>query len=64
MLAVIAVFVGTIVNLGSVLDFSDMMILSMAFPNILGLLVLSPSVKRDLEDYWRRYKANEFRTFK
>ncbi|MCA9173964.1 MAG: alanine:cation symporter family protein [Planctomycetales bacterium] len=63
-LFVVAVFVGSIANLGAVLDFSDMMILSMAFPNILGLLVLSPSVKRDLEDYWRRYKANEFRTFK
>ena len=62
-LYVIAAFVGVLVNLGAVLDFSDMMILSMAFPNIFGLLLLSPGVRRDLRDYWRRYKANEFETF-
>lgn len=61
---VFAVFVGAIVNLGAVLDFSDMMILSMAFPNILGLLLLSPKVRRDLLDYWSRYKAGKFKTFK
>ncbi|MEO1998972.1 MAG: alanine/glycine:cation symporter family protein [Planctomycetaceae bacterium] len=60
---VVAAFVGVLVNLGAVLDFSDMMILSMAFPNIFGLLLLSPGVRRDLTDYWRRYKANEFQTF-
>jgi AGCS family alanine or glycine:cation symporter len=61
---VMAVFVGAIVKLGSVLDFSDMMILSMAFPNVLGVLLLCPKVRRDLKDYWRRYKAGEFKTFK
>lgn len=63
-LAVVAVFVGTVVNLGSVLDFSDMMILGMAFPNILGVVLLSPKVRKDLLAYWSRYKANEFRTFR
>lgn len=59
-LFIVAAFVGVIVNLGAVLDFSDMMILSMAFPNVLGLLILAPSVRRDLLDYWRRLKAGEF----
>lgn len=63
-LAVIAVFIGTIVNLGSVIDFSDMMILGMAFPNILGVVLLSPKVRKDLYEYWQRYQANEFQTFK
>ena len=62
-LYVIAVFVGSIVNLGAVLDFSDMMILSMAFPNILGMILLSPKVRRDLVDYWKRYKGGEFQIF-
>ena len=61
---VACVFVGAIVNLGAVLDFSDIMILSMAFPNILGCVLLAPKVKRDLADYWRRYKAGEFKTFR
>ena len=63
-LTVFCVFVGAIVNLGSVLDFSDMMILSMAVPNILGVVLLAPKVKKDLADYWKRYKNGEFKTFK
>ena len=61
---VACVFVGAIVNLGAVLDFSDIMILSMAFPNILGCVLLAPKVKRDLANYWQRYEAGEFKTFR
>lgn len=64
LLYVFAAFLGAVVNLGAVLDFSDMMILSMAFPNIFGLVLLTPLVRRELLDYWRRYKADEFKTFK
>ena len=63
-LTVTCVFVGAIVHAGAVLGFSDMMILSMAFPNILGAVLLAPKVKRDLSDYWQRYQAGEFTTFK
>jgi AGCS family alanine or glycine:cation symporter len=35
------------------------MILSMAFPNILGVALLSGKIRRALDDYWRRYKAGE-----
>jgi len=59
-LAVAAVFVGSVVNLGSVLDFSDMMILGMAFPNILGLYFLLGDVRSDLMTYWKKYKAGDF----
>ncbi|RMG18600.1 MAG: alanine:cation symporter family protein [Deltaproteobacteria bacterium] len=48
------VILGSSVKLGAVLDFSDMMILGMAFPNILGLLILSGEVRRDLDSYWQR----------
>ena len=64
LLYVVAAFFGAVVNLGAVLDFSDMMILSMAFPNIFGLVLLTPLVRRELLDYWRRYKADEFKVFK
>ena len=63
LLAVTCVFIGTVVNLGSVLDFSDMMILGMAFPNIAGVVLLAPKVKRDLAKYWRRYKGGSLRRF-
>ncbi len=58
------IVIGSASNLGSVIDFSDMMILSMAFPNILGLLILAPEVKRDLTDYLRKLKSGEIKRYK
>lgn len=58
------VVIGSSVALGSVLDFSDMMILAMAFPNILGLLLLSGEVRHDLKDYFRRLKSGEIVKYK
>ena len=54
------VFIGAVSQLGTVLDFSDLMILCMAFPNILGGVLLSGVVARHLKNYWARYKAGEF----
>jgi len=51
------VIVGASVSLGAVLDFSDMMILGMALPNIIGLLLLSGEVRKDLREYFPQYKA-------
>lgn len=59
-LCVGAVFVGAVSNLGSVLDFSDMMILGMAFPNVLGLYFLLGEVRGDLTTYWQKYKSGGF----
>ncbi|HHN48286.1 MAG TPA: alanine:cation symporter family protein [Bacteroidales bacterium] len=58
------IIVGASSELGAVLDFSDMMILSMAFPNILGLLIMAPEIRRDVKSYLRRIKSGEIRKFK
>ncbi|MFI4875001.1 MAG: alanine/glycine:cation symporter family protein, partial [Blastopirellula sp. JB062] len=58
------VFIGAVANLGSVINFSDMMLLSMAFPNIVGVVLLAPKVKRALREYWQKYKGGEFKKFK
>lgn len=58
------IIVGASSELGAVLDFSDMMILSMAFPNILGLMIMAPEIRRDVKDYMRRIKSGEIRKFK
>ena len=55
-----AVFLGAIVQAPKALDFSDLMILSMSFPNMLGLVIMSGIVKRSLDGYWAKYKAGEF----
>jgi AGCS family alanine or glycine:cation symporter len=59
-----AIVVGASSELGAVLDFSDMMILSMAFPNIIGLIILAPEVRRDLDDYMHRVKTGVIKKYK
>lgn len=58
------VVIGASVGLGAVIDFSDLMILGMAFPNILGLFIMSGEVKRDLIDYFARVKSGAIKRFK
>ena len=60
----IFVVIGASIELGAVVDFSDMMILGMAFPNILGLVLLSPEVRKDLRTYFGKVKSGEIKKFK
>ncbi len=60
----IFVVIGASIELGAVVDFSDMMVLGMAFPNILGLILLSPEVRKDLREYFRKVKSGEIKKFK
>ena len=52
------VVVGAAANLGAVIDFSDAMIFLMSFPNIIGLVVLAPVVKEELDKFMLRIKEN------
>ena len=63
-LFLVFIVVGASSNLGSVIDFSDMMILSMGFPNILGLLILAPEVRKDLVKYWGDLQSGKIKKFK
>lgn len=63
-LFLVFVVIGSSVGLGSVLDFSDLMILGMAFPNILGLLLLSGEVRHDLKEYIAGIKSGVIKRFK
>ncbi|GAA4318990.1 hypothetical protein GCM10023115_45090 [Pontixanthobacter gangjinensis] len=58
-LFLVFVVVGASVSLGAVLDFSDMMILAMSFPNIIGLYFMIGEVSDDLKEYTHRLKAGE-----
>ncbi len=59
-LFLVFVFLGSIITATNVLDFGDLMILGMAFPNLFGVYVLSGKVRKLLDDYWNQYKAGEF----
>lgn len=58
------VIVGAAINADQVFDFGDAMIFAMAFPNVLGLYLLAPEVKRDLSDYMARIKSGAIKRFK
>ncbi len=52
-------FLGSIVTRGNILDFSDLMLLGMSFPNLLGVFLLSGVVGRALDQYWTKYQRGE-----
>ena len=58
-LFMVCTVIGTVSGLGAVVDFSDMMILGMAFPNIIGLLIMSGEVKADLRQYWKEVRSDK-----
>lgn len=55
--------VGSAMQLTTVMDFADAMLLSMAFPNIIGLYILAPKVKRMLGSYLSRLKSGEIQPY-
>jgi AGCS family alanine or glycine:cation symporter len=57
-------FLGSVITSQNVLDFGDLMILGMAFPNILGVVLLSGKVRNDLTSYWSDLKSDKFPTYK
>ena len=57
LLFLLFVVVGASSSLGTVMDFSDLMILAMAVPNILALYILLPKVKEELNKYWAKVSA-------
>ena len=60
---VFCVFVGAVVNLGAVLDFSDMMLLAMSIPNLIGCYLLSGAIATELKDYMNRLNSGQMLTY-
>ncbi len=52
-------WMGAVFQAQAVLDFGDLMILGMAFPNIIGVVMLSGKIKADLDDYLGRLRSGE-----
>jgi alanine or glycine:cation symporter, AGCS family len=55
------VFLGPMVSLNNVIEFTDLLILSMAYPNILGMIFLSRKVAKLAKDYTRRLNTGEMK---
>lgn len=59
-LFLVFVFLGSVLTATNVLVFGDLMILGMAFPNLVGVYLLSGKVKGMLDAYWEDYRAGRF----
>ncbi|MDQ3393086.1 MAG: alanine:cation symporter family protein [Bacteroidota bacterium] len=57
------IVIGSSLNLGSVVDFSDAMIFAMSFPNLIGLYILAPLVKKDMISFISRVKKGKIETY-
>ncbi|MCG8554707.1 MAG: alanine:cation symporter family protein [Proteobacteria bacterium] len=57
LLFLVFTFIGPLITLGHVVDFGDVMVFGMAFPNMLGAVLLAPKVRDALDDYWTRLKT-------
>lgn len=61
LLFLVFIWLGSTTRLDAVINFSDMMILCMAFPNILGMYFMSKEVNIDMKEYFANFrkKRNE-----
>lgn len=53
--------IGCSMQLGSIVGIADAMLLLMSIPNLIGLYLLMPVVKRELESYQARLRSGEIR---
>jgi AGCS family alanine or glycine:cation symporter len=54
-------FLGSVLTGTNILDFSDLMILGMAFPNLLGVILLSKKVRGAMDDYDGKLQSGEIK---
>lgn len=61
---VLIIILGPVLSVGHVVDFADLMLLSMAFPNILGMIYLHKKVLSKIHDYMERFRAGNMVKYK
>jgi len=59
MLFCIFIWIGAVISLGSVIDFSDAMIFAMVVPNIIGVIILTPVIRKELKKYMKAIKIKD-----
>ena len=59
----IFIVIGASMSLTNVIGFSDGMLFAMSIPNILGLYILAPLVKKDMNSFIKRVKNDTIETF-
>lgn len=59
----LAVLVGSTMQLTSVMDFADAMLLALGFPNLVGVFIMRKEVKALMESYFTRLKNGEIKPY-
>ncbi len=49
------IIIGSAMNVKSIIDITDAMMIAMCIPNVIVLYILAPEIKRDLKDYLERH---------
>lgn len=52
------IIIGSAMNVQSIINITDAMMVSMCVPNVIVLYILAPEIKRDLKDYLERHNMN------
>jgi AGCS family alanine or glycine:cation symporter len=55
---------GCTLQLTSLVDIADALLFIMAIPNLIGVYLLMPVVKRELDSYWARLKSGQLRNYR
>lgn len=55
------IIIGSAMNVKSIIDITDAMMIAMCIPNVIVLYILAPEIKRDLKDYLEKYNMNFMR---
>ncbi len=58
-----ALFIGSAMQLGPVMDIADSLLLAMGFPNIVGLYIMRKEVKEMMISYFDRLKSGEIKPY-
>lgn len=61
---ILTIIIGSGMQLTAVISFADAMILGMAIPNMVGLYVMAPEVRRMLKSYMQRVASGEIRPYR
>jgi AGCS family alanine or glycine:cation symporter len=59
-----AAVLGCTLQLSSLVDIADALLFIMAIPNLIGVYLLMPVVKREMDSYFARLRAGEFRNYR
>jgi alanine or glycine:cation symporter, AGCS family len=52
-------FLGSVLSAANIMQFSGLLMLTLAIPNLVGVLLLNKVVLEELDDYWKHYQARK-----